>query len=467
MNANDATQALLTLVTLPSGEATNATDPSDARVAIVAIAKAAGLPADGFVPGDPAERTIETMARAMGAWGRLPQQAVKAVFFALSTDPGDVDDYGKPDQSPDQTPRPGFLSAYGASFAGVERGGQTVATSLVTIRNAGTTATAPFTAGALTLEATGESRSDGGTPTYVTTDDPSIYVGIGGTLVLAPGASAIGVPVRAVQIGIYGSALANGINLVVTQSYGNLVVTASTVAVGAEREERKDYISRCLLAPDKIAPGGPQKAYRFAMNTARDGTVLQDYDDSGPTGIVAAQVTTDSPTGLVNAYFADKLGGAAANEVRSANDNIQGIVDGVITDPLGVVPDCVTYTGVAAINTAVNITYSARILAAYVPGGATAGTYTTGGSPPAQVLALFNSILAALQTFLPSLGPGGMEQDASGNGKVYTGDIQDTIKDSTSGLYAAAVTVPGTTTTAITFGHIAIAGTVAGTLVVV
>lgn len=459
MNAIEAVTTLSTLIALP--------DQGGSKAAVIAIAQGAGLPAQGFIPGDPAERTVEVMGRAMSAWGVVPQQAAKAVFFSLATDPGDVDDFGTPDASADQTPRPGWLSAYGASFAGVERGGQTVATASVTIKNNGATATAPFTAGALTLEATGEARNDGGTPTYITTDDPAVYVGIGGTLVLAPGASAT-VPVQAVQIGSYGStAAANGIDLVVTQSFGALIVTASTKATGQEREPREDYIARCLLAPDKIAPGGPRKAYLFAMNTARDGTVLENYDGSGATGIVAAQVTTDSPTGIVNAYFADKDGAPLAKEVQSANDNIQGLVDGVITDPLGIVPDCVTYTGVGAINTSVNITYSVRILAANVPGGATAGTYTSGGSPPAPVLALFNQILAALQVFLPSLGPGGMEQDTGGNGKIFTGDIQDTIKDSAPGLYAAAVTVPGTTTTAITFGHIAIVGTVAGTMVVI
>ena len=454
MTISEAIAMLGTMATFP--------DAAGSKAAWIAIMQAAG-PVDPatFVPGDPSERFLEIGGRAMGAWGVVPTQAARGLFLHLQTDPGDVDDFGDPDLSADQTPRPGFLSALGLGWFGVERGAQTYATSFVTVQNDGDSP-ATFAPGQITAEASGID----GTPVYVNTPDASLYTGFNSTITIGAGQSAV-LPFEAQQIGSASSAGVNEIDVIVTQTYGTLSATASTLAIGQERQPRLDYIAECEIAGDKLAPGGPTQSYRFAMRRARDGSVLQRYNGSGPVSITSAQITIDSATGIVNAYFADIDGAADAVDVRSANDNIQGVVDGVITDPLGIVPDCVTYTGIAAINTTVAVTYSARIKASAVSGGASAGTYTSGGSPPAPIAAIFQSVADALGAYLPALGPGALEQDSGGNGKVYTADLQDVAKESATGLYGVAVTTPGTSTTAITLGHVPIAGTISGTLVVV
>jgi len=466
--------APITLVALPPAPVTKA--------AIIAIAQGAGLNATSFVAGDPSERHLEYTSRAMAAWNSLPQQAIRAVFFALATDPGDVDDFGTPDASADQTPRPGFLSAFGADRYGTIRGEATNATSFVTIKNNGTSATLPFGPGDLTFEASTLHRSDGGTPTYVNTADPSIYTGLGGTIPpIAPGATFVfPLPVLAQQLGSYGSAGVNLIDTVVTQTFGSLVVVASTQAIGEDREPRGDYINRCLLAPDANAPGGPMNAYRRAMNTGRDGTVLQRFDGSGAVTINQAYVSTDSATGAVTIYYAGPSGAVDSIDVSSANANILGIALGVITEPLGVDPDggsigpltndpniipANTPGGASCTNTTVNVTYSVKIRASKVPGGASAGTYTSGGSPPSAIANIFSAISNALGSYLLSTGIGGLDQVA-GAGVVYTADLPGVIRDAQSGLYDPVVTTPGGATTAIALGHIAVAGTISGTMVV-
>jgi len=459
VNAQESLDYLNTLLQLP--------DAAGAKAAILTFAAGGDppLPVTDWNEGDPDERTAEYMGRAMNAWGAIPIAAVRAMFFPLATDPGDVDDFGNADPSADQTPRPGMLSALGEGWYGTTRGGQTFATCFVTIKNNGATASLPFKPGDLTLEASGEARDDGGTPTFVTTSDPSIYTGIDGSKTLAAGASIPNVPVRASQIGSYGSVPAGAIDTVVTQSFGNLVVTASTAAIGSEREDRADYIERCLRAPASNAPGGPDQAYLRAMNTANDGTPLQSHDGSGAVGITRGQVVKSS--GAIDCYFADKDGAADATDVASANANITGVALGVITDPIGVVPDGITYASHAALETSVDVTYSVRAKVSSIP-GATVGTYTTGGSPPAWAAAIFNTINLAIDTLFGTYPVGGVEQ-VSGAGVLYTDEIRDAVHDARVGLYGSAVTTPATTTTALAVGHVPVrnGGATNGTLVVV
>lgn len=484
MNEAQALALLATLLALP--------DASTTKTFILQYAQAAYPPVDttSFELGDPTERFLEIASQAMQAWGVVPQQAVEALFFPLATDPGDVRDDGTPDPSPNQTPRPGMLSAVGQSFYGTTRGGQTYAESFVTIKNNGATATLPFGPGQLTLEystapATAY-RTDGGTPTYVNTADASIYTGIGGTLTLAPNATAT-IPVLAVQIGGYGAAPLGGIDMVVTQSFGNLVVvggssTATASGAQLERETRDLYIARCLLSADAHSPGGPQAAYLRAMRSAKDGTILQRYDGSGPVNIIGGYVSPSSTTGVVTIYYQGPAGAVDAIDRDSANANALGTPLGVITDPIGVMPGTATlapftYGSSAALpsgtpggdtcaNLPIAVTYSARIPASLVVGGASLGTYMSGGSPPAPIANIFTAIATTLGIFLPGLGVGGVEQVA-GAGVVYTSDIQDAIPTAYKGVRSPNVTLPASSTSAVALGQCPIAGTITGTLTVV
>jgi len=418
----------------------------------LAIAASAGLTATAWILGEPSERWIEIVTRVTNEFAStVTTQAVRMFFLELATDPGDPGDLSK-----DQTPRPGWLSALGASWYGVERGGQTYATGSLILTNAGTTSAtfAPFD---LTFVRTAlPARADGGQPTYRNSADPTIYTGPGGTLTLAPGASAT-IPVVAEQIGSYGSASGGDIASVVTQSFGTLTCSNPSAAIGADREAKALYIARCRIAGAKLSPGGPGAAYRYAANTARDGSPLQRFDGSGPVGITETFVSADSETGKVTLYYRDPDGPASAIDVSSATANTTGIPLGVITDPLGVLPDGITILptvtdpntggpgGAAAIATNISLAGTAKVKVR--PGGLSG-------------LALIAVVQAAIAeqldaTTFPSIPIGGVDQVA-GAGVVYTSDLQDDIRDAYDGLYAVNLTLPATSTTAILLGHVAV-----------
>jgi hypothetical protein len=134
------------------------------------------------------------------------------------------------------------------------------------------------------------------------------------------------------------------------------------------------------------------------------------------------------------------------------------ILPGTSGDPGG-------YGGVSAIDQTIAATYSVFIKAGDVPGGATPGTYTSGGSPPAAIAAIFTAIAAAISSYLPALGPGALDP-VGGTGYVYTADLAGVIKGAFPGLYAPGMIAPGTSTTAVLETHVPVAGIITGAIVV-
>lgn len=493
LTAIDAARRVASLAQFPTGV--------DAKAAIIAFAQAADPPVDpaSFKLGDPSERFLEYTSAAMGQWGIIPTQAIVAPFLMLCTDPGDRDDFGTIDPAdladdragrPRREPRPGFLSALGAERFHTIRGEKTQSTSFVTIRNDGATSTSPFTAGQLDFEASTQVRADGGVPTFTSTEDPGIYVGIGSTLALAPGAS-VTIPVRCRQLGSYGSVPAGAIDTCITQSYGTLVVTASTTAVGNDRESRSDFIARCLTAEDSNAPGGPTNAYLRAVTTGRDGAKLRRFDGTGEVSIVDAYVSPSSPDSEVTVFVRGPAGAVDAIDVASATANVVGVVLGIIDKPTGVLPDCVIvgptvadpYTGTAGVascfNLIVPVSYSARIRARDVPGGANVGTYLSSGPNPDGVQSVFDAIAVTLSDYLLSTGIGGLNQ-TNGNGHLYKSDIAAEIRETNgrvvSGtalttwsnvLFGVTIAAPTMDDTHVPLGYIPTAGTITGALIVV
>lgn len=435
---------------------------SQIKGSILSIATAAGLKVTSWILGRPSERWIEIVARGIDAFVSVPTtQAIRGFFLDLATDPGDPGDL-----SADQTPRPGWLSALGSSWYGVDRRGQTFATTNVILTNTGSSP-ATFKPFDLTLERN-TANSDGGTPTYRNASSPSIYTGIGGTLTLLPGASAT-VPVIAQQAGSPSSAVAGAIAIVVTQSFGTLTCTNPTAAIGEDREDADLYRARCRSAASKLSPGGPGAAYRFAANTARDGTPLQRFDGSGPVGITRTYVSADSAIGTVTVYFADADGPADVVDVSSANANITGIALGIITDALGVLPDAVTILptvtdpntggpgGAAAIANPIFVVGRARIKA------------RPGVTGPALIALAQGDISTQLDTVtFPGIPIGGLDQVA-GVGVIYKSDIADAITDASAGIYGvdlddpiAIVTVPSPPRAVLTEGSVAVRVVVPG-----
>ncbi len=435
-----------------------------AGIVSVAAALTPPLSVTSWVLGSPSERWIELSARLVDMFlSSITTQAVRAAFFDLSTDPGDAGDL-----SLDQTPRPGWLSAMGAGWWGVLRGGATYATGDLLVTNTGSTP-ATFAPFALTARRA-VAGTDGGFPTYRNAADPAIYVGLGGTLTLAPSAS-VTLPFIAEQIGSYSNAAPGQIAVMVTQSYGTLGCSNASPVLGDDREERADYIARCRQQSAAASPNGPADAYRYASTTGADGLPLQLYDGSGATTVNRVYVSADSATTDVTIYLANPTGPATAAEVSSANGNINGIpivyTDGVVynVDPIGVVPDAITLRPTSS--DAVTLA-PGPAAATSVDVGAIEGTARTkavpGAAPMAIIVAAQVAIGNALSTYFATLPIGGLDQIA-GAGVLYTSDLQDTIRESypvpvagqlpTPALYAVNVTEPATTTTAIALGHVA------------
>lgn len=408
------------------------------KAEILAIAAAAGLKANTWILGRPSERWIEIVARAIDEFTSKPlAQAVRGFFLDLATDPGDPGDL-----SAAQTPRPGWLSALGFSWYGVERRGQTYATGFVVLTNTGSAATMPFKAFDLTFQRA-TAGADGGTPTYRNTADPSIYTGLGGTLILAPGAS-VTIPIAAEQIGSYGSATAGSISTVVTQTFGELTCTNAGGLVGQEREDPERYRARCRTAAAKLSPGGPGAAYVYAANTARDGSPLQRFDGSGAVGITRTYVRPTAADATVKVFFADDDGPADAIDVSSANANITGTTLGVISDPIGVLPDAITILPVVSDPNTGGPGGDAAT-ATPIPVVGTAKIKARPGVTGATLIALAQQAIAEeldLRTF-PGWPIGGLDQTA-GSGFVYQNDIECAIRDSFDGIYKVTLSQPAT-----------------------
>ena len=424
------------------------------KARFISISQSAGLAVTSWVLGDPSERWIEVGARAVDAFAaNVIVQSVRAFFFDLNTDPGDAGDL-----SADQTPRPGWLSAFGSGWWGVQRGGQTFATGFVTVTNAGSTPAtfAPFD---LTFQRS-TAGADGGKPTYRNTEDGAIYVGIGGTLTLAPGASET-IPIVCEQAGTYGSATPTQIDVVVTQSFGTLTCSNASPVLGADREARETYIARCRQQSAAASPNGPQDAYRYASTTGADGNPLQLYDGSGPTTVSRVYVSSDSATGVVTIYLANPSGPATAAEVSSANGNIHGIaipdpVSGIVynPDPIGVVPDTVTLAPTVADAVTGAPGPAAAITRFIGPLGGTARIKASAGISSVTLIAACHlAIEANFSAYMSQVPIGGFDQTA-GAGTTYRSDFECVVRDAYTGLYAIDLDLPTTPTVAVAEGRV-------------
>lgn len=432
------------------------------KARVISLAEAAQLRVTSWVLGDPSERWIELTARVVDAFMSTPvTQVVRAFFFDLNTDPGDAGDLAA-----DQTPRPGWLSAFGSGWWGVDRGDRAYAPGFVTLTNDGDTSST-FSPYDLTFQRD-TAAADGGYPTYRNSDDSTIYAG--GSVTLAPGAS-LEIPIIAEQPGTYASASVGQISVVVTGSFGDLSCTNAAPVVGSDREVRDTYIARCRQQSAAASPNGPSEAFAYASTTGADGAPLQLYDGSGATTVNRWYVSPDSSTGEVLVYLANATGPATAAEVTSANGNIQGIavpdpVTGEVhnLDPIGVLPDTVS----------IGPTVSDAVTGAPGPAAATAtnigplkGTARikaqAGVPSTALIREVHEAIADALADYFSLLPIGGLDQTA-GAGVVYRSDLANVVRDAypvpvagqlpAPKLYAATLTVPATSTTAISLGHV-------------
>lgn len=408
------------------------------KASILAIADAAGLTVRTWILGDPSERWIEIVARSINAFtSTIQAQYIRGWFLDLATDPGDPGDL-----SPDQTPRPGWLSALGENWYGTIRRGMTLATGTLNVTNTGGSSATIYPLD-LTFESS-VAQSDGGHATYRNSADPSVYVNIDGSVTVSAGAT-IAIPIVAEQLGTYASAQPGDISTVVTSGGFTLTCTNPSPVIGTEREDAESYRDRCRTAADQQSPGGPGNAYRRAATTAIDGSPLQRHDGTGAVGITRTYVSISSTLGTVQCYFADPDGPADATDVDSANANITGVALGDITDPIGVVPDCVTYGGGTAFSTVIPVSGSCRIRA---KAGVTAAIVKA-------------AIVAGLTAAFSDFEIGGFDQVA-GAGVIYTVDLEGIVKASYPGIYDVALVAPAGASTAILLGYVPVLSTAVG-----
>ena len=423
------------------------------KARVIAFAVDAGLPVTSWIPGEPSERWTEILPRAIDAFlSNITTQTVRMFFLELATDPGDAGDL-----SADQTPRPGFLSALGAGWYGVVRGQSTYAAGFVTLTNTGPTK-ATFSPYDLTFQRS-SAGPDGGLPTYRNLEDPAVYVGPGGTLILNPGASAT-IGVVAEQAGTVANASPGESSGGVTGSFGAFAVTNASPVLGVDRESRALYIARCRQQSAAASPNGPADAYRFASTTGADGKPLQLWDGSGATAVNRVYVSPSDSTGLVTIYLAGPSGPASTVEVSSANANINGITiadtDGKIwnPDPIGVVPDCVTL-GPTVLDGKTQASGPAAAIVTNV--GYLAGTVRIKAVPGVASLTMIAEIHQAIEAaeslYFETVPIGGLDQVA-GSGVVYRNDLERLAGDAYPGLYAANLTKPSSVTAVIPVGHV-------------
>lgn len=403
---------------------------SQVRATVLGYLQSVGLNVTNWRVIGTAKQMLEAFVAA--SQGYVSSQAAIVRGFAsldLSTDPGDVDDYDPNNQN--LPPEPGFLSAMGENLFGTKREAASFATGFCTFVNNGSGARVLSPGGVIWTWTGGTPPSP--PPTYINTSDPSIYVD--GT-VTVPAGTSIDLPVRCQVIGAIGSAPAGTLSL--TTTLVGCTSTNANAIVGNDREDAATYRRNCRQAPARLSLGGPADAYAYlAVKTLEGDVLLNDSVPPVPTSITRVQVTQDSSTGIVNAYYASDSGAAIPDDITAAVRNTKFNAFAV--------PDAITFTGFAATPTVIHVVGTAKIKARI---GITAQAVAEG-------------IVAALVANGKTIPVGGVDQVANA-GVVYTSDLEAFAREGYKGLYDVVVTTPAGLSTAIAEGHVPVIQSVAG-----
>lgn len=353
-------------------------------------------------------------------------------FASLDTsfDPGDADPL---DPSNATLPAAeGFLSTFGKGTFGTIREGSTFASGFVTFTNAGPGSRTIFPEGLIFTQTGGTPPNP--PPTYTNPDDGVTYPG-GSVTVLAT--TSIQLPVSAQVEGLIGTAPTSTLSLT-TSLVGCTATNDLGPVVGNDREDADTYKNRCRQAPARLSLGGPSAAYAYLAAKNLDGTVLLNAATPPvPTGITRIQVTEDSATGIVNAYFASGSGAAIPDDVTAANNNI--------TTQALAVPDAITYTGVSATPTTIHVVGTAKIK----------------NRPGIAAQKVAEGMVASLIANGEKIPIGGVDQIA-GAGVVYTRDLEAFARAGFAGVYDVIISTPAGLSTAIVVGHVPVLQSVAG-----
>ena len=401
------------------------------REKIVAIAQQADLLITNWISGGVGEQVVQALSIATYTASRVATKAIRGyASLDTSTDPGDVDAYDSANEG--LAPAPGLLSSLGENTFGTPRREETFATGFVTFINAGTVART-FGPESLVFTWT-DGTPPSPAPTYRNSADASVYTDPDGTITVAAGSDLV-IPVVAEELGTRSNAPAGSLSLTTTLS--GCTATNAAAVLGTDRESAADYRARCKKAPARISLGGPSAAYEYLANTTIDGDPLLNASEA-EVNITRVQVSQDSDTGDVTAWFASPSGAASAEDVTAANNNIELEAFAV--------PDTISYTGDAAVEVPIPVTGTAKL-----KDGA-------GVSEDDAKQAIVDALTAYGATF----PIGGVDQDVDGNGMLYTEDLQVVAGSAYPGLYSLAITAPAGASTALAFGRVAVLSTVPG-----
>lgn len=414
-------------------DAIQPTTEDSIRQKMIAFAQSAGLNITNWSIVDTGVQILEaTVSLVNFAVNVFPTFVRGFTSLDLSTDPGDFDQFDPNNIS--RTPAPGLLSEFGKNTFGTTREEANFATGFVLFQN-NRPGSITLTPGQLVHTWTGGSPPSPA-PTYINTDDPTIY--ISGS-VTVPAGTSISLPVACQILGAIGSAPPNVLSL--TTALTNCTSTNPNPIVGNDRETKDSYIAKCRQASSRVTFANPSEAYAYFATKNADGTpLLNDATTPVPTSITRVQIVGGN--GTVSAYYATSSGAAISDDVTAANTNIEIATSAVA--------DAITFTGIASTNQTVHVQGTAKIRKRF---GITA-----------QGVA--EAIVAAMTAGFSTYEVGGKDQDDSGNGFIYTTDIRgfctDILLGAPIGLYDVEITLPAVDFTALPVGHVPVLQSFAG-----
>lgn len=388
---------------------------------MLGFAKAAKLKIKSWFKGGTADQLVVVISQTIFTFSAVAKQAVRGQYLRIATDPGDPGD-------PETTPGPGWLSAKGENDYGTPRAEATFATGHVTLTGDGGVHTfGPF-------DLTFQNASTG--KRYRNAEDPSIYTNPDGTFTLGIGEVKT-IPIVAEEEGTASNAIPGDVSIL-TSTLGDTTVTNADPILGMDREDRDTYIARCEFAAAATSPNGPADKYRYIATSAREDGTFGDTPSASPkVNINRVQVTKDSATGIVDAWFAAPTGAPISGDF----DVVNGLIEKYA------VPDCVTYTGHMAVEDTIAITYTVECSA----------------TPGLTETIVKNAIAAALGDWFSTIPIGGYKQDPGGNGTVFVTRIEAEIGKGHKSVFDVTVTLPASDVS-LTVGHVAVLGIITGTV---
>jgi hypothetical protein len=403
---------------------------AEVKAKIAGFAELGNLLLTAWQSGDSNEQFYQAISLGIQYYTTNNSQAIRGFYLDTATDPGDPDPYNPDNELLPKTP--GYLTALGESMFFTQRPEESFATTSITFANGGIFPAGPFGPGDLTV-----AHEDNPEVTYKNAPMDGVYTGPGGTLTVLAGQSP-SLDFIAESPGPAFNADPSKLTVLVT-AYTGVTVTNPAAAIGTDRMEIETYRALCRTQATTTSPNGGRDAYLRWSRLNRDGSPLLNSSDAA-VGITRVQVSGSSVTGNVFVYYADDDGAAIALDVTAANDNIELEILGI--------GDTITFTGAAAVEVPIVVTWAVEYSALFL------GRAVTGPTIKA-------AINAALEARFPLYPVGGFKQTL-GAGSISLEEIRATVKGAHPAIGDATLSSP-VGSTALAIGRVPVLTTPTGT----